>query len=157
MAILSIPEDSVWDVWPISGRKDIYVRPSYKTALNHCHTAWNVGFQIIYLKGTPGVGKSVCLDYFLSSLIANKKKVLLIKGPTDQAFLFLSHSTKPRKTNSGALEALRGEWAKEADYVLIDPPENSAESQKYAHEFLHSKKTAAAVPPDPENLKKISK
>ena len=121
MAVLSLPEDSVWDVLPVSGRKNIYVRSSYQTALQHCHTA---------SKGTPGVGKSVCLDYFLYSLIADGKKVLLIKGPTDQAFLFSSHSTEPRKTNSGALEALGGGWAKEADYVLIDPPENSAESQK---------------------------
>jgi len=155
MTVLAVPEDSVWEVWPVSGRKEIYVRDCYRMALQHCHTAWNQDFQIVFMKGTPGVGKSVCLDYFLSSLISEKKKVLLVSGPTNKSVIFINHSTPPETID--AMEALRGKWAKKVDYVLIDPPENSGQSQDYHYSFLHGKKTVAAVSPDPENLKKLEK
>ena len=155
MVILALPKDSVWESWPVSGRKEIYARDCYATALKHCRTAWSQDCQIVYMKGTPGVGKSVCLDYFLSCLISDKQKVLLISGPAEKATLFLDHSTAPETTD--AMGALRGKWAEKADYVLIDPPENSAKSQEYHYSFLHGKNTAAAVAPDPENLKKLNK
>lgn len=78
MVSLKLPKESVWELWPVSGKEEISVRECYETALNHCHTAWNADFQIVFLKGTPGVGKSVFLDYALSSLITDGKKVLLI-------------------------------------------------------------------------------
>ena len=152
---LVFPKESVWELWPVSGRKEIYVRECYTTALSHCHAAWNKHIQIVFMKGTSGVGKSVCLDYFLSCMISNGQKVLLIQGLSSRVMLFVDHSTQPKV--GGAMEALMGNWAEEADYVLIDPPKNSAESQKYHYLFLRGKKTVAAVSPDPETLKKLEK
>lgn len=155
MVSLKLPKESVWGLWPVSGKEEISVRECYETALNHCHTAWNADFQIVFLKGTPGVGKSVFLDYALSSLITDGKKVLLISGPTNRAMLFVNHTTHPEVTD--VMAGLEGKWAEKADYVLIDPPENSAESQKYHKSFLCGKNTVAAVSPDPEKLKKLEK
>ena len=125
--------------------------------MQHCHTAWNSEpkFQIVFLKGTPGVGKSYFLDYALACLMEDNQKVLLISGPNAKAMLFESHQTPPQVSN--VLTGLKEKWADKADYVLIDPPENAAKSQEYHHSFLCGKNTVAAVSPDPEILKKLEK
>ena len=70
--------------------------------------------QFVWLRGTPGVGKSYFLDYVLSELMkretvesegVNKCKrtesesvrVLVISGPQNKATLFESHESKAKE------------------------------------------------------------
>ena len=65
---LVFPSDAaVWDSanprkWLVSDKDTIYVRPCYADVWALCQRAWDSDVPGIFLKGSPGIGKSYFLD-----------------------------------------------------------------------------------------------
>ena len=158
MVVLTLPEDSVWQAegsWPISYRPTIYVRLCYEELYKWCVRLWDDGTEGLFLMGTPGVGKSCFLDYVLDGLLKAGKKVLLLSGPRNKAWMCSGYNAELK---TGVLAAaLVDRWAKDADYVLLDPHENPAETEKLHRDIFCLKPFLIAMSPDPRNCKKIVK
>ena len=99
----------------------IFVRQCYIDLYALCRKTWDAGQQGFFLKGTPGIGKSFFLDYVMSNLVNDGKKVLLLSGTDSKAWLC---SGFDRLAEICSLDtALTDQWAKRADLVLFDPHE----------------------------------
>jgi hypothetical protein len=159
MAVLTVPEDSVWHEWPVSGMKTIYVPGCYSRIYSKCQFAWQRECRLVVVKGTPGVGKSVFLDYVLSQLLSATGvpvRVMVVRGPSDDVLLYRNgYSEQPEEVS---LQVARSnKLANDADYVLYDPHEDPLETQKLNMAFFCKKNVLIAMSPDPQNCKKILK
>lgn len=155
---LQFPADapSFWkrNTFLVSSKEVIFVRPCYVDLFAMCQKAWT-GMQGVFLKGTPGVGKSYYLDYAMDRLLHANAKVLLLSGPEKRAWLCCGYD-KP--IEECALDvALADKWAEKADYVLYDPHENPGESEKLPLKIFCGKQFLIAMSPDPKNCSKIVK
>ena len=109
----------------------------------------------MFLKGTPGIGKSFFLDYVLNNLLNDGKTVLLLSGPENKAWLCFAFD---RPAEICSLDtALTNRWAKRADFVLFDPHEDARRTQNLSRSIFCNKKFLIAVSPDPVNFAKIVK
>lgn len=154
MASLRIPDDSAWEEWPISEESVIYVRACYPVLYDLCEKAWETQ-QLVVIKGSPGVGKSLFINYALFHLLSKNQKVLVVSGPDDKALLYSDAISKPE--TCPLQQARQENWAAKADYVLFDPHEDPRATQAFSGKFFCRKKALVAISPDPENLTKILK
>ena len=157
---LVFPSDSVWDTdhpqkWLVSLKKTVFVRQCYVELYALCQHAWNANVQGVFLKGTPGVGKSYFLDYVMSNLVRAGKKVLLLSGPSDRAWLCSGFDESADTCSLKA--ALTNRWANGSDYVLFDPHEDPRKTQDLYLGSFCDKKFLIAMSPDPMNCAKIVK
>lgn len=111
--------------------------------------------QGVFLKGSPGVGKSFFLDYAMANLLKSRTAVLLLSGPKNEAYLCRGFDEPPETCTFDT--ALKDKWAKNADYVLYDPHENPLRSQDLSPHMFCGKKFIIAMSPDPANCKKVVK
>ena len=156
MSCLDVPTHSVWSEWPVSESKTIYVCECYSAIYDLCHQAWNAGCPLVLLRGTPGVGKSLFLDFALSRLVSDGKNVMVVCGPRGSAFLYTSSHDQPPEEIS-LQEAQINKRAGDVEYVLYDPQEDPKETQKFSLSFFCGKNVLIAVSPDPQNCSKIIK
>lgn len=155
-ASLDFPSDGCWerDKWLISGKESIFVRPCYEDLFSLCQLTWET-HQGVFLKGTPGVGKSYYLDYTMDRLLKTDARVLLLSGPQKQAWLCQGYGKQIEQTSLQT--ALDDCWASKSDFVLYDPHENPLATQDLALEAFGGKKFLIAMSPDPQNCAKIVK
>ena len=155
---LEFPADAVsaWkrNTFLVSSKEIIFVRPCYVDLFTMCQTAWT-GMQGVFLKGTPGVGKSYFLDYVMDRLLHADAKVLLLSGPNKLASLCCGYDKPIEECTLDV--AFADKWAKRADYVLFDPHENPDESGRLAPYIFFGKPFLIAMSPDPKNCSKIVK
>ena len=128
----------------------------------------------MWLRGTPGVGKSYFLDYVLSELMkretvesegVNKCKrtesesvrVLVISGPQNKATLFESHESKAKEYVGLDQVRANTELIASVQYILFDPHENPQETLHFTTKHFHKARVLLAVSPDPANCAKIDK
>ena len=166
--LVSIPAQSQLKEWPVSGKTTIFARACYKDLFNLCQQAWEQRQQFVWVRGTPGVGKSYFLDYVLAELmkgdIVESKcseiksiRVLVISGPLNKAILFENHKTRP--TEFFGLEQVRAnnELIASVQYILFDPHENPQETLHFTTTHFGEARVLLAVSPDPANCAKIDK
>jgi hypothetical protein len=153
---LTIPTNSVWTEWPVSGKNAIYIRDCYPKIYGLCQKAWDSACALVVLRGTPGVGKSLFLDYALAKLLSDNKIVMLVSGPDNEVFIYKSHVEQPE--GAFTIEHARtNKLAAAVDYVLYDPHEDPQATQAINITFFRGKNILITVFPDPENCTKILK
>lgn len=138
------------------GSTIMYIRDSYEDLYSLAIQKWEV-FHGIFLSGSPGVGKSFFLNYLLVRLLGNQKKVLFVNMADGVAKLYRNFNSNPKELfYANNWPAFRAE-ASASDFVLIDPPQDSAKSQEVTLNHLKGKKFLVALSPDPENCKELTK
>ena len=147
--------------WPAADSETLFVNPAYLSLYSECQSLWSGGIQAVFVKGTPGIGKSCFLDYVLFRLLTEGKTVLYADCPSDCMYKFYPPS------KGGGYEVFRGVFealtkldvanSTDVDVVLFDPHENSKETQNYTRKHFFGKDILVAVSPDPENCKKLFK
>ena len=128
---LSLPLEND-QVWIQTKSKTLFVRKCYSDIWGIVQQHYNIiedgpiamtgtldGFVI---SGTPGVGKSCFLDFCLHNLLRLGKSVCYFYGKTMTAKIIKADGTT--ETYSVA-ENFEGALAGQADFLLIDPPENA--------------------------------
>lgn len=143
--------------WPAADTERIYVSQSYQELFARCELLFE-HVQGVFLKGTPGIGKSCFLDYVLHRYLNNGKKVLYVSGPRDWVYTFYPDGTfdknyDVKKTLIG-IELANDE---DIDIVLFDPHKDSAKTLDFQKSHFHGKKFIVAMSPDPEHCKKLVK
>ena len=160
---LDVDTKTKWGQWPVSGERRVYVRRCYDTVFSLCQTAWAAGIQGIFVKGTPGIGKSFFLNYALYRLVAKGKTVLLLSGPMNVAYVYKNLEERPtvvkldEATKVKVADGMATFLAASTDYVLYDPHEDPQKTQRYATQHFCEKPFLVAVSPDPANCKKLEK
>jgi hypothetical protein len=158
-ACLTVPPDSAWTVWPVSRKSSIYIRDCYPKIYGLCREAWDAACEpaceLVILQGTPGVGKSLFLDYALSKLLSDNKIVMLLSGPRETVFIYKNYVEPPEEHE--IKQARTNKLAAGVDYVLYDPQEDPTATQYLDMTFFCGKKFLIAISPDPDNCSKIIK
>lgn len=147
--------------WPSADSARLFVMPCYESLFGECQALIDGGIQGIFLKGTPGIGKSCFLDYALHRFLQQEKTVLYAHGRRNYVYKFY-----PPRAGSGfershgvAKSLIELELASndDVDVVLFDPHEDSAKTQDYEKSHFFGKPFVVAVSPDPENCKALLK
>lgn len=122
--------------WPSAGSDWLFVNSSYKPLFRKCDELINhTGIQGIFLKGTPGIGKSCFLDYACHQFLQQGKTVLYSHGCRDLVYKFY-----PEREEGGfnvfkgvhnMLLTLEAANSPDVDIVLFDPHEDSKKTQNY--------------------------
>jgi hypothetical protein len=150
-------------MWLTTKKDRLFVRDCYPELFELCQKIFsgeiqrseNGEIEGIFIKGTPGVGKSCFLDYALHRYYRKEgKSVLYLRGPGKRAYAFLKDDTVLEMSLAIALEM---RVAADVDVVLYDPPEASYLTDDVDSLDLCSKPFIVAVSPDPENCKKLQK
>uniref|UniRef100_A0A7S3KXL4 Sucrose phosphatase-like domain-containing protein n=1 Tax=Amphora coffeiformis TaxID=265554 RepID=A0A7S3KXL4_9STRA len=144
--------------WPAADREKIYAsQQSYQELFARCELLFE-HVQGVFLKGTPGIGKSCFLDFVLHRYLNNGKKVLYVSGPRDWVYTFYPDGTFDKnydvKKSLIEMELANDE---DIDIVLFDPQEDSAVTLQFQKSHFHGKKFIVAMKPDPQNCKKLRK
>jgi hypothetical protein len=158
MPVLKLPGNCEWNeaAWPVSGKREIFIRECYPALYGKCQDAWRRGCQLVIVKGTPGVGKSWFLDFAFSRLLQESVPIMVVRGPEDDVVLYTNgYTTTPQ--NVSLADARFSRLANNVDYVLYDPHEDPLDTQKLSMRFFGGKKVIIAMSPDPANCKKILK
>ena len=74
--------------WPAADSDTLFVNPAYVSLYSECLSLWGGGIQAIFVKGTPGIGKSCLLDYALFRFLMEQKTVLFADCPSDCIYKF---------------------------------------------------------------------
>ena len=120
--VASVPDVITNDgKWFVSNKTTVFVRPCYVTLFGLCKSTWQYGYQGVFLKGTPGVGKSYFLDYATHRLLQAGANVLVLSGTREEAALYFANG-KPDTCD--LCDAVKKRWAEQSDFVLLDPHEN---------------------------------
>ena len=142
-----------------TGSTKMYIRDSYNDLARLVMESWQT-LQGVFLSGTPVVGKSFFLNYFLIRMLGQGKKVLFVNMGDGVAKLYNNFDANPEEK---AWVYYASDWtsfhqlADAADYVLIEPPEDSAKSQEMTLNHLRGKKFLVALSPDHETCKELTK
>ena len=147
--------------WPAADSDTLFVNHAFVSLYSECQSLWGGGIQAIFVKGTPGIGKSCFLDYALFRFLMEQKTVLYADCPSDCIYKFYPPS------KGGGYELLQGVFhaltkldvarSTAVDVVLFDPHENAMETQRYTRKHFFGKNILVAVSPDPGNCKKLLK
>ena len=133
----------------------------YESLFGECQSLIDGGIQAIFLKGTPGIGKSCFLDFALSRFLQQGKTVLYAHGRSNRVYKFYAPSAGGGYERSyGVIKSLTElEMARnnDVDFVLFDPHEDSAKTQDYEQRHFFGKPFLVAVSPDPEKCKALFK
>lgn len=146
--------------WPAADSAKLFVNPSYLSLFSECQSLMAGGIQAMFVKGSPGIGKSCFLDYALYRFLKEEKTVLYADCPFDVIYKFYPPSRGGGyERTSGVFDSLTrlGMANAEVDVVLFDPHEDSGKTQDYTRKHFFGKFIVVAVSPDPENCKKLVK
>ena len=87
--------------------------------------------------------------------VNDKKKVLLLSGPQDRAWLCSGFDCPAETCNFDT--ALTERWTRRADFVLFDPHQNPHKTQDLDEIIFCNKTFLISMSPDPMNCEKIVK
>lgn len=143
--------------WLQTRTRNLFVPDSYVELWRKCRALLNSGKSMIFLKGTPGIGKSCFLDYVLFIYLTNEMTVTYINGSEGKAIHF-----KPNgETESSSVESkasITKFCAKhDADIILYDPPEQTLLTDNVPWGAVEGTNCIVAVSPNRDNCKKLIK
>ena len=116
------------------------MRPCYREIFDECQRHFLSGIEGVFLVGTPGIGKSVFLDFALHRFLQAGKTVLYLDGPDENLYVFRTDGT----VDKDSLSVLQNDVADNVDDVLYDPHEelsSKPEAKSMAGIFFHTSQT----------------
>ena len=152
--------------WPQTRKKSLFVRDCHVDLWNIVQQRYGIGDEAnevapdeggpegTAIKGTPGVGKSCFLDYCLHQLLTLQKTVCYFHGKTGFTRIFKPNGTVEKYKMAG-IEV--SSLSQQADYLLIDPPENGDPNFLGGEYGLAGKTFILAMSPDRNTCQAIKK